>query len=282
MTNVLEQSVANHYTSDASVSDKLAAMDANLVDMGKDPAQASIEDLAPFDQLHTRGPAATKEMASLLDVSDGNHVVDVGCGMGGPARHLSSLTGCRVSAIDLTPEFIGVAQALNTRLGMEEQVDFQVASALELPFDDARFDAAWTLHMSMNVEDKPRMYAEIFRVLKPGGRFALYDPIAGAVDAPNYPAPWARVPETSFLLTAAAMQATIEAAGFETMQFDELNAAAMAWFTELDRKNEAMPPALKEKLAARRSPGFAAAMANHRENIAQNRISLLRGVFRKP
>ena len=282
MTNPLETTVSGHYTSQASVADKLAAIDANLSDLGIDPARATIEQLAPHDQLHTRGPAATVEMIETLGVTASSHALDVGCGMGGPARQLAHTTGCRVSAIDLTPEFIGVAEALNDRLSMTDQVDFQVASALDLPFEENTFDAAWTLHMSMNVEDKRRMYAEIFRVLKPGARFALYDPIAGLTGNPYYPAPWAKEESYSFLLTPVDMRATLETAGFGTLQFDELNADAMAWFTELDRKNEALSEEMKQKMAARRSPGFAAAMVNHRKNIADNRITLVRGVFQKP
>ena len=278
----LETTVSGHYTSDASVTDKLAAIDANLSDAGVDPARATIAELAPHDQLHTRGPSATVKMIEALGPSADDHVLDVGCGMGGPARQLAQSIGCRVSAIDLTPEFIGVADALNERLGMSGHVDFQVASALKLPFEDSQFNAAWTLHMSMNVENKPQMYAEIFRVLRPGGRFALYDPIAGLAGSPFYPAPWAKEESYSFLLKPAEMRATIERAGFETISFSELNADAMAWFTELDRKNEAIPEDLKQKMAARRSPGFAAAMVNHRKNIADNRITLVQGVFQKP
>jgi SAM-dependent methyltransferase len=136
-------------------------------------------DLVPLDQFHVRGLGATRELAEVLNVDAGSEVLDIGCGLGGPARFLAATYGCRVTGIDLSQPFLDVATTLTERCGLKESVLYQQANALNLPFADASFTLAWTQHVAMNIADRTRFYAEIHRVLKSAGRLAIYDVVAG-------------------------------------------------------------------------------------------------------
>ena len=136
-------------------------------------------DLAPLDQFHVRGLGATRELAEALGIDAGAHVLDVGCGLGGPARLLAATYGCQVTGIDLSQPFIDAARMLTERSGLADRVTFLQADALDLPFADAFFDHVWTQHVGMNIADRAGLYAAIYRLLKPGGRLAIYDVVAG-------------------------------------------------------------------------------------------------------
>ena len=128
----------------------------------------------------TRSVASrARALAEAAAITSTDEVLDVGCGIGGPARFLATKFGCKVTGIDLTPEFIDVARDLNARVGLGDTIDLRVADALDLPFPDASFDVVWTQHVSMNIADKPGLYAELGRVLRPGGRLAFFDVVAG-------------------------------------------------------------------------------------------------------
>ena len=92
-----------------------------------------------LDQFHTRGLAATAELAELAGITADMSVLDVGSGVGGPARFLAATYGCHVTGVDLSEPFVDAARYLTERTGQSGQVSFQVASALELPFDDGSF-----------------------------------------------------------------------------------------------------------------------------------------------
>ena len=156
------------------------------------------------------------------------HVLDVGCGIGGPARYLASTYGCRVTGVDLTEEFVAVAKMLTERCRLDHFVDFHQANGLDLPFDDANFDMVWCQNVTMNIEDKAAFYREIARVLKPGGRFTSTEMATGAVGPPHFPLPWARVPEISFLVPQEDMRATLEAAGFRILKWRDTSAEVIA------------------------------------------------------
>ena len=202
--------IARHYTS----GDLLARLEAKLREDGVDPASPTFDALAPYDQFHGRGIDATEDLAQDLEVSPTDHILDVGSGIGGPARYLARRFGCRVSGIDLTAEFCDVARHLTAQLGLTERIAFEQGNALAMPFDDAAFDGAYTMNVSMNIADKRAYFAEIHRVLKAGAWFRLSEIAQGPGGAPNYPTPWARTASSSFLATPAETYANLEASGF--------------------------------------------------------------------
>src|SRR6516225_4601869 len=203
-----------------------------LTAIGPEDQRLTPQQLGGFDQFHTRGLAATAELAKLAGITADMSVLDVGSGIGGPARFLAATYGCRVTGIDLSEPFVDAARYLTKRTGQSERVSFETASALALPFDDGRFDVVLLQHVAMNISDRERLYREIRRVLKLGRRFATYDVVLNSGD-PHYPVPWARTPATSYLLTAAATREAIEAAGFRTLAWQDDTEAAKAWIAQL-------------------------------------------------
>ncbi|HMJ98635.1 MAG TPA: methyltransferase domain-containing protein, partial [Reyranella sp.] len=165
--------VESHYASRSLVDVVLAALDAAGL-----PPRLTAADLAPLDQFHARGLEATKELAALAGIDAANRVLDVGSGIGGPARYLAESLGCKIVGIDLTVEYCRLAEALTARAGLAGNVEFRAANALDLPFGDGEFDRVWTQHVAMNIADRPRLYREMARVVKPGGKLALYDAVA--------------------------------------------------------------------------------------------------------
>ena len=186
--------------------------------------------LAPLDQFHVGGAAATTALAEKLAVTPGTALLDVGCGLGGPSRHLASVYGCTVAGIDLNPSLIDLACMLTRRAGLSERVTHITGNATELPFDAESFDFAWTQHVVMNIEDRHTLYAGVHRVLRPGGLFAMYDVTAGEEGPLHFPVPWARDPAASFLLTPDATREVIEACGFQIVEWTDATEAGRAWF----------------------------------------------------
>lgn len=175
MSTQVNEAVQAHYTR----SDLGGIIMATLQKAGKDLNRLTPEDLAPIDQIHIRGRAATLELARAARVDATKHVLDVGRGVGGTSRCLAQELGCRVTGIDLTDEYCRAAAMVTDRIGLAELVDFRQGDATKLPFPDASFDTVWTEHVAMNIPDKPALYREMYRVLKPEGTLAIYDVLAG-------------------------------------------------------------------------------------------------------
>lgn len=205
------RSVGEHYAHDGLAAAILAA----LHEAGRDPDCITAQDLTPVDQLHTRGKDATLELARLAGVTPEVRVLDVGGGLGGPARTLATEIGCSVEVLDVTEEFCRAGEMLTTRTSLGDLVTFRHASALDMPHPDASFDAVWMQHSSVNIADKERLYAEIHRVLRPAGHLALHEIMAGPVAPIHFPVPWARGPEISFLRPPEEARALITGIGFE-------------------------------------------------------------------
>ena len=196
----------------------LERLEAALAEDGADPARPSLEALAPYDQFHTRGLEATKEIADALEVEPGHHLLDIGSGIGGPARYLHSRFGCRVTGIDLTAEFCDVAHHLTGRVGFGDKVRFEHGDALAMPFAEASFDGAYSMNVSMNIADKDAFYRGVRRVLKAGGWLMLSEIAKESGPEVDYPLPWAAGPEASFLSTPDETRRGLEAAGFEVLR----------------------------------------------------------------
>jgi sarcosine/dimethylglycine N-methyltransferase len=245
-----------------------------LMALGPQDQALTVQQLGNLDQFHTRGLAASADLAALAGITAGMLVLDVGAGIGGPARFLAATRGCQVIGVDLSEGFVQAARYLTERTGQSGQVSFELASALELPFEAGRFDAVLLQHVAMNIADRAQLYREIRRVLKPGGRFATFDVVLEGGE-PHYPVPWARTPQASFLLTAAETGAAIEQAGFRTLVWQDDTEAAKAWFAEL----RASGPPPSPNLGLVMGPDIAELAANLGRNLMQGRLGILTAVF---
>jgi sarcosine/dimethylglycine N-methyltransferase len=269
MIDVLED-VRDHYRA-TGLAERLKAA---LAALGPEDQPLTPRQLANLDQFHTRGLAATAELGKLAGITAGMSVLDVGSGVGGPARFLAANCGCRVTGVDISEPFVDAARYLTERTGQGGQVSFETASALELPFDSGRFDVVLLQHVAMNISDRTRLYREIRRVLKSGGRFATFDVVLTGGE-PHYPVPWARTPATSFLLTANATRAAIEPAGFRTLAWHDDTEAAKAWIAQL----RASGPPPSPNLGVVMGPDFAQLAANLGRNLMEGRLGILTAVF---
>lgn len=234
-----EQSVAQHYTHGAlerTILDALAAA-------GKDLDRLKPSDLAPVDEFHIGGRQATIDFAGQLEVRPGMRLLDIGSGLGGASRYFAQNHECRVTGIDLTEEYVRVAETLARRVGLDALVSYKHGSALSLPFAPGAFDGAYMLHVGMNIEDKSRLFAEVHRVLVPQGVFGIYDVMRDRDGALTYPVPWASTAETSFVATAADYRRLLEAAGFEILKERSRRDFAIEFFHRMrDRAAQSGPP----------------------------------------
>jgi ubiquinone/menaquinone biosynthesis C-methylase UbiE len=229
-----EQQVAKHYTRGSLLQ---ATLDA-LKQMGKDPARFTPMDLSTGDDFHLGWLPATAALAKGLGLAPDMQVLDVGCGIGGPARHFAEAHKCRVTGIDLTEEFVQVAAELTRRCGLADRVTFRQGSALYLPFNDGSFDAATLIHVGMNIADKGRLFAEVRRVLKPRALFCAYDVMRVDEGDLPYPMPWAQSTETSFVETPEAYRHLLSAAGFKIEREENRRAFVLDLAREMRAKIE--------------------------------------------
>lgn len=221
----VEDDIVRHYTSD----NLLERIRAGLAAMGIDPACPGLDDLKPVDEFHIGGAGATRDLLARMDLGAGTRVLDLGCGLGGPARRFASETGCHVTGIDLTQEFVDTATALSAMTGLSDRTSFVQGSAQDLPFAAASFGAATMIHVGMNLPDKARLFSEVARVLKPGGVFAIYDVMRVGPGDLTYPVPWAGTAATDFSATPEAYRAAA-AAGFACTLENSRRAFALAFF----------------------------------------------------
>jgi SAM-dependent methyltransferase len=267
MTDTLS-SIAAHYGGSEIGARVLEALAAEGIDIDA----LTPEILAPIDQFHTRGLPATKAQMALSPPTADTRVLDLGCGVGGPARFLAATYGCRVTGIDLTEEYVSAAAMLTERCGLSHLADFRRGDAMDLPFPDAAFDMAISQNVTMNIADKPGFYAEACRVLRPGGIYSSTDAIAGpkAVDVPLvYPLPWAREPSISFLAPQNEMEAAMASAGFRIREWRDVTAEVV------ESVQSAGQQARRGKLGVGLIAGadFAERSANHIEGFASGALA---------
>jgi len=247
---------------------------AGLKTLGKDLASLTPDDLQPVDEFHIRGDKATRELIALAAFTPDMHILDVGCGIGGSTRRLSHETGCRVTGIDLSDEYIDTAKKLTDLLGMQDKMDFQACSALDLPFADDSFDGIWSLQMNMNVKDKLGWLKETCRVLKPGGRAVIYEVCGGSNTPQHFPVPWAQDQSMSFLVPAAAFRTLVEQAGFSVAGWQDKTPQAREAFAGAKLpEGEPVLPALGVWMLAGRDIQTKA--WNLHRNLDENRVTLI-------
>lgn len=246
-----------------------------LAASGKDLNALTIDELAPLDQFHGGGKAATVRLARLAGLKPGMQVLDVGGGLGGPARTLAAEFGCHVTVIDLTESYVRAAEVLTARLGLDDRVTHYVGNALELPFDDGTFDVVWTQNSGMNIAAKERLYVGIQRVLRPGGLLALQEPMAGPIQPPIFPVMWARDAATSFLRVPAEMRALIEAEGFHARAWEDVTIEIAG-----SGPYAAVPTHTIQSLVM--GDALAAISLTGRRNRDEGRIVMVQAVFDRP
>lgn len=219
--------VAGHYTRGGLEETILQA----VAQMWLDPDRLNAIDLAAVDEFHVGGLDATRELAAQMELEPGLRILDVGSGIGGPARYFAVEHQCKVTGVDLTEEFVQVARSLTRRTKLDHLVEFVQASALDLKFKPENFDRAYMIHVGMNIADKAGVFREVRRVLKPGGKFAIFD-ILRTGNAPIiYPVPWASSEETSFVADKQSYRDALEKAGFHVEQ-ERIRTAFAIEFTE--------------------------------------------------
>ena len=237
-----DKSVSDHYLH----GDLLNAIKAALPSLGKTTESVTIEDLAPVDEFHIGGRLATDNLINQLNFSEQDHILDVGCGLGGAARYVATNYKTRVTGIDLTPEYIETGKTLCGWLNLDRDIKLEQGSALAMPFEDNMFDGGYMLHVGMNIDDKALLFSEIYRVLKPGAFFGVYDVMRQNDGELIYPVPWATESSTSKLSTSDEYKRALSDAGFEDSNENNRRDFALEFFKKLRAKTEANggPPPL--------------------------------------
>ncbi len=272
MTTAVELSA--HY----GRADLIDGIAAALRAKGKDPEHLEPRDLSGIDQFHARGREATADLARRTGLGPGDRVLDAGGALGGAARMLAAEFGCTVTVLDLTADYIHAGEALTRATGLEAHVSFRQGSVLEMPFGDGEFDCVFTQHVAMNIANKPRLYAECRRVLRPGGRLALHDVMAGTVAPPLFPVPWARTAELSHLMPPEATRRTIENAGFSVIEWVDESALAYESFQRAAARAASAGPRQAQVLPLIFGADAAAMGANFARNVAEKRIVVIQAV----
>jgi SAM-dependent methyltransferase len=273
----MQGEIERHYASEAIAERVLAALrEAYGPDVRITP-----DALAPLDHFHGRGVVATEALSTRLAPQAGDRVLDIGSGIGGPARWMAAHFGCHVTGIDLTRAFCDAAEILSNACDMSDQVRIVQGSATDLPFPDQSFDRAYSQNVLMNIADKRRFYREAFRVLRPGGLLAVDQTALGRNGPPRYPQPWASVAEASFLAKPEDIRSDSAAAGFDIVILRDGTDEAIAFQQEMRRRVQAEgPPRLG--LDVLLGDRFRELMRNSADSLAEQRTSIIQCLLRRP
>ncbi len=249
-----------------------------LASAGKDIDNLTREDLMTFDHFHIGGIAETRNLAKLANLQPGMCVLDVGCGIGGSTRTLAAEFGCDVVGVDLTEAYLDAAIMLTERVGLQEKIQFKVGSALDLPVEAGTFDVVWTEFVSMNIGDKPQLYREYQRVLRPGGRAVLHELQQPGDEPPFYPAMWADDACLSFMHSPAQIQQMLTEAGFTRQHWRDYTQDAIDWW---QRVRSAAPTGALG-LGVIVGEGVAEKTANLQRSLQEGRVVAIQAVYEKP
>ena len=240
---------------------------------GLNPGQRlSPESLGALDHFHTGGLRASRELLELARIRAEDRVLDIGAGLAGPARLLASVLGCRVACLEMSPDYCAGAVLLNRLTGLEDRIEVHEGSALDMPFPDDSFDVVWMQNVGMNIADKRKLYGEVYRVLKPGGRYAFQEMAAGEAATSYFPLPWATDPADSFLVSAEETRSVLGESGFIAELFEDTSEAHLSRTTA-----DAAPSPLTLGVYV---DNLAQKAGNARRSLQEGQIRLVRGVFR--
>lgn len=258
----------DHYEPEGLAERLLAALNDPSLEVG--PA---------LDQFHVGGAQASERLLEKLDAMPGAKVLDLGSGLGGPARLLARARDWDVTGVDLSPAFCRIAQALSGRSGQSDVTRFCAGDALQLPFPDRTFNLVWTEHVAMNIGARDALYRELARVTRPGGRLAVFDVMAGESSAPlTYPLPWARESGQSHLVSPEEFRATVTGAGWSETIWSDETGFARDWLAKARPPKSTAGPTLRQVMG----DDFPAMLGNLRDNFAEGRLGAIQAVFTKP
>jgi ubiquinone/menaquinone biosynthesis C-methylase UbiE len=272
-----QQEVSAHYTH----GDLIAAIRDGIATLGKSTDSLTIDDLAPIDEFHIGGRQASEHFLDQLELTPEKHVLDIGCGLGGPARFAVSRYRCRVDGIDLTPEYVETGRALCGWVGLAGRISLHQGSALAMPFADGAFDGAYMLHVGMNIADKATLCAEVGRVLRPGSLFGIYDVMRIGDGDLTFPVPWATTAASSAVAEPAQYRSALQAAGFAVIAEHNRRDFALTFFEQLRARTMATsgpPPLGLHVLMGRNAPDK---IRNMTRNISESRIAPIELIARK-
>ena len=269
--------VSDHYAS----SNLIDGIRDGVIALGKTPCTVTVADLAPVDEFHIGGRKATEELVAQLHLSSSDHVLDIGCGLGGAARFVAELCGCLVTGVDLTRDYVEVGQVLCQWVGLADRVSLHQADALSIPFAAKTYSAAYMLHAGMNIADKRRLCSEAARVLKPGALFAIYDVMRTGEGELSYPVPWATTAETSAVAEPEAYRSALRSTGFALVSERDRREFALTYFDHLRSQasaNNSQPPLGLHTLMGNRRKDQ---VRNMVQNISMGRIAPVELIARR-
>jgi ubiquinone/menaquinone biosynthesis C-methylase UbiE len=258
--------------------DLIARVFQALEKAGKDVHGLTVDALSPIEELHIGGREHTLRLGRMVGLADGMHVIDIGCGIGGPARAIAHHFGCKVTGVDLTEEFCSAGRVLTERTGLEERVEIRHGSALDLPFEDDTFDLVWMQHVALNVPDKARLFREAGRVLRAMGKAALYEVLAGPEPVRYFPVPWTNDVTLNFLATEGELQAHLDSAGFISRIWEDITQESTDFVRHAVERimDRGLPPLSPGVLLG---PDYPLMMTNLLENMEEDRLRVVQAVL---
>jgi len=261
--------VATHYTHGAL----LRAILDGVQRLGKSPDTVTVEDLGPVDEFHIGGRVATKSFLDQLEIAADDHVLDVGCGLGGASRFAAQQYGCRVTGIDLTHEYVKTGEVLCSWVGLDNRITLEQGDATATSYSDGAFDKLYMMHVGMNIANKKALASELRRVMRPGGRLGIYDVMRVGDGDLSFPVPWATTPEESDVCSPDEYKAALEAAGLRVIAERNRSAFALEFFSQLQARagNAGGPPPLGLHILM--GDATAEKIKNMVENVSQNRVA---------
>lgn len=271
------EAIAKHYAR----SDLLQAISIGIEKLGKTTATVALEDLAPVDEFHIGGSLATRSFLDQVAIAAEDHVLDIGCGIGGASRFAAQNYGCRVTGIDLTAAYVETGNALCSWFELQHRVNLVQGNALAMNFPANTFDKAFILHVGMNIEDKELLAEEAWRVLKPDGVLGIYDVMRLGFEELAFPVPWATVSESSSVASLDEYKEALAKVGFEVVSERNRREFALKFFENLKADSaaaEAPPPLGLHILMGENAP---IKVQNMIQNISQNRVAPIELIGKK-
>ncbi len=277
-----EQAIERQYGRSSLGAELLGALES----AGKDLDRLRPADTAAFDEFHIGGKKATRELAKLAGVVEGMKVLDVGAGIGGPARTLAGEFGARVTALDLSDSYARAGATLTRWLDLDDRVTFRQGNALAMPFTAKEtFDLVWLQHALVNIQDKARLFAEVARVLNDGGRIAFHELLEGSSGRkPYFPLPWADGDSLSFLADRAELHGILEELEFRRVAWKDVTRSSLTWFRKAAERMEAAAGdgngGLELNLLL--GPSTVKKARNAVRSLEEGRVRVVYGVYKLP